>query len=89
VLVSLVLWILARFDPYEWDNPYPCIEEPEELENQFSIVNSFWFTIGAFMQQGSDVAPISLSTRSDLFFVSPSVNFSNLISKRSNIEHWL
>ena len=24
---------------------------------------SFWFTIGSLMQQGSDVAPISLSTR--------------------------
>ena len=63
VFVSLVLFVLARFDPYEWDNPYPCIEEPEELENQFSLANSFWFTIGSLMQQGSDVAPISLSTR--------------------------
>ncbi len=63
VFVSLVIFVLARFDPYEWDNPYPCIEEPEELENQFSLANSFWFTIGSLMQQGSDVAPISLSTR--------------------------
>ena len=63
VLVSVVLFILARFSPYEWDNPYPCIEEPEELENQFSMANSFWFTIGSLMQQGSDVAPIALSTR--------------------------
>ena len=63
VLVSIVMWILARFSPYEWDNPYPCIEEPEELENQFSLANSFWFTIGSLMQQGSDVAPIALSTR--------------------------
>ena len=63
VFVSLVLFVLARFSPYEWDNPYPCIEEPEELENQFSLANSFWFTIGSLMQQGSDVAPISLSTR--------------------------
>ena len=31
VIVSLVLWVLARFSPYEWDNPYPCIEEPEEV----------------------------------------------------------
>lgn len=57
------MFVLARFSPYEWDNPYPCIEEPEELENQFSLSNSFWFTIGSLMQQGSDVAPISLSTR--------------------------
>ena len=37
VTVSIVMWILARFSPYEWDNPYPCIEEPEELENQVKI----------------------------------------------------
>ena len=61
--VSIMMWVLARFSPYEWDNPYPCIEEPEELENQFSLSNSFWFTIGSLMQQGSDVAPISISTR--------------------------
>ncbi len=63
VVVSIVLWVLARFSPYEWDNPYPCIEEPEEVENQFSLANSFWFTIGSLMQQGSDVAPTALSTR--------------------------
>ena len=65
MIVSLVLWVLARFSPYEWDNPYPCIEEPEEVENQFSLANSFWFTIGSLMQQGSDVAPIAISTRSE------------------------
>ena len=34
VFVSLVLFVLARISPYEWDNPYPCIEEPDELINQ-------------------------------------------------------
>ena len=29
----------------------------------FSLANSFWFTIGSLMQQGSDVAPMALSTR--------------------------
>jgi hypothetical protein len=24
------------------------------VENQFSVLNSLWFTIGAFMQQGKD-----------------------------------
>lgn len=37
-------------------------EFPEEkrldvLENEFSIGNSFWFTIGSLMQQGSDLNP--------------------------------
>lgn len=63
VLVSIMLFISGRLCPAEWTNPYPCIEEPEELENQFTIKNSFWFTIGAIMQQGSELAPIGLSTR--------------------------
>lgn len=61
--VTLVLFILARFSPTEWDNPYPCIQDPEELENSFTMLNSFWFTIGSLMQQGSDIAPKAVSTR--------------------------
>lgn len=56
--VSVTLFVMARISPYEWNNPYPCIEDPEELENQFSLKNSLWFTIGSLMQQGSDVAPM-------------------------------
>lgn len=55
--VSLCLFVLGRISPSEWDNPYPCIEEPTELENQFSFRNSLWFTIGALLQQGSEIAP--------------------------------
>jgi ABC-type amino acid transport substrate-binding protein len=55
--VSLFLFIMGRLSPGEWDNPYPCIEEPEELENQFSFKNSVWFSIGALLQQGSEIAP--------------------------------
>uniref|UniRef100_A0A646QE29 Kainate2 n=1 Tax=Hemiscolopendra marginata TaxID=943146 RepID=A0A646QE29_9MYRI len=61
--VSIILFVLARFSPYEWENPYPCIQEPEELENNFSFLNSLWFTIGSLMQQGSDIAPKAVSTR--------------------------
>ncbi|XP_034252804.1 glutamate receptor ionotropic, kainate 2-like isoform X2 [Thrips palmi] len=61
--VSVLLFILARFSPYEWDNPHPCNDEPEILENQFSLMNSLWFTIGSLMQQGSDIAPKAVSTR--------------------------
>ncbi|XP_053947507.1 glutamate receptor ionotropic, kainate 2-like [Anastrepha ludens] len=61
--ISFCFFILGRLSPTEWDNPYPCIEEPEELENQFTLNNSFWFTTGAFLQQGSEIAPKSLSTR--------------------------
>ncbi|XP_039289562.1 glutamate receptor ionotropic, kainate 2 isoform X1 [Nilaparvata lugens] len=61
--VSVLLFILARFSPYEWDNPHPCNDEPDVLENQFSLLNSLWFTIGSLMQQGSDIAPKAVSTR--------------------------
>ncbi|KAK3923037.1 Glutamate receptor ionotropic, kainate 2 [Frankliniella fusca] len=62
-IVSVEMYVMARIAPAEWTNPYPCIEEPEELENQFSMLNAFWFTIGAIMQQGSEIAPIAPSTR--------------------------
>ncbi|KAF7387251.1 hypothetical protein HZH68_012928 [Vespula germanica] len=63
IFVSVLFSVIGRLCPAEWNNPYPCIEEPEELENQFTLKNSFWFTIGSIMQQGSDVAPIGFSTR--------------------------
>ncbi|XP_018404443.1 PREDICTED: glutamate receptor ionotropic, kainate 2-like [Cyphomyrmex costatus] len=63
VIVSLLLYVTGRLCPAEWSNPYPCIEEPEVLENQFSFKNAFWFAIGAIMQQGSEIAPIGISTR--------------------------
>lgn len=31
--------------------------------NEFSIANSFWFVLGAFMQQGCDISPRSISGR--------------------------
>uniref|UniRef100_A0A1B6GVG8 Ionotropic glutamate receptor C-terminal domain-containing protein n=1 Tax=Cuerna arida TaxID=1464854 RepID=A0A1B6GVG8_9HEMI len=63
--VSLLMYVIARISPKEWTNPYPCIDESEleELENQFSLNNSFWFVTGSIMQQGSELAPISASTR--------------------------
>jgi glutamate receptor, ionotropic, invertebrate len=56
-LVSFSLFIMGRMSPQEWDNPYACIEEPEVLYNQFNIKNSIWFTVGAVLQQGSEIAP--------------------------------
>lgn len=55
--VSLFLFILARLSPYEWVNPHPCDTENDVVENQFTLLNSFWFTIGSIMQQGSDILP--------------------------------
>ncbi|XP_064104775.1 glutamate receptor ionotropic, kainate 2-like [Macrobrachium nipponense] len=63
VLVSITMFIVARFSPYEWHNPHPCAQENDVVENQFSLSNSFWFTIGTLMQQGSDLNPKACSTR--------------------------
>ncbi|XP_065350072.1 glutamate receptor ionotropic, kainate 2 isoform X6 [Cloeon dipterum] len=70
VLVSLTIWVVARFSPYEWRIPEPCClnaleqeSEPEVYENDFTLSNSFWFTIGTLMQQGSDLNPQATSTR--------------------------
>ncbi|KAI2802571.1 hypothetical protein BLOT_010029 [Blomia tropicalis] len=61
--ISILFWILSRITPYEWISPHSCDPDPLQLENQFSIGNSLWFTIGSLMQQGSDLAPRALSTR--------------------------
>ncbi|XP_055710642.1 glutamate receptor ionotropic, kainate 2-like isoform X2 [Phlebotomus papatasi] len=61
--VSLCLFILGRISPGEWDNPYPCIEEPTVLVNQFHFGNCLWSTIGVLLQQGTDVAAKAPSSR--------------------------
>jgi len=64
VLVSITIWIVARFSPYEWASPDPC-EDTAGLvfQNDFTLPNSFWFAIGTLMQQGSDLNPRAASTR--------------------------
>ncbi|GFO27211.1 glutamate receptor ionotropic, kainate [Plakobranchus ocellatus] len=61
--VSFTIFILARFSPYEWYNPHPCNPDTDTVENTFDLSNSFWFTVGTLMQQGSDINPRALSTR--------------------------
>ncbi|GAB6032835.1 hypothetical protein CHUAL_012037 [Chamberlinius hualienensis] len=61
--VSVLLFLLARFSPYEWDSPHPCDPDPDVLENQFNLLNCMWFTIGSLMQQGCDFLPKAVSTR--------------------------
>uniref|UniRef100_A0A671TMQ6 Glutamate receptor n=1 Tax=Sparus aurata TaxID=8175 RepID=A0A671TMQ6_SPAAU len=38
-------------------------KETPEYTNDFGIFNSLWFSLGAFMQQGCDISPRSLSGR--------------------------
>lgn len=63
VVVSLIMYVLARFSPYEWYNPLPCRPDLNLMENVFTISNSFWFAVGTLMQQGSDINPRAVSTR--------------------------
>ncbi|WAR07420.1 GRIK2-like protein, partial [Mya arenaria] len=62
-IVSMTIFILARFSPYEWYNPHPCNPETDTVENSFTLSNSFWFCVGTLMQQGSDINPRAVSTR--------------------------
>jgi ionotropic glutamate receptor len=73
IFVSLLFFVLGRVSPAEWNNTYPCIEEPSELQNQFTISNSFWFTIGAIMQQGSEIAPMLVRFLLALLFTAASI----------------
>ncbi|XP_032431403.1 glutamate receptor 1-like isoform X2 [Xiphophorus hellerii] len=101
--VSVVLFLVSRFSPYEWQGeesdeedetvpasacrrapPTSYSEDPHspgysqaqnqnqnqqkdketpEHTNDFGIFNSLWFSLGAFMQQGCDISPRSLSGR--------------------------
>ncbi|EFN89307.1 Glutamate receptor, ionotropic kainate 2 [Harpegnathos saltator] len=73
MLVSFTLFVMARFSPYEWNNPHPCLAESDVVENQFSVSNSFWFITGTFLRQGSGLNPkVSKRTSSRLFsFMNP------------------
>lgn len=64
VLVSFTMFVMARFSPYEWNNPHPCNLESDVVENQFSVSNSFWFITGTLLRQGSGLNPkVSLGHR--------------------------
>uniref|UniRef100_A0A674AT11 Glutamate receptor n=1 Tax=Salmo trutta TaxID=8032 RepID=A0A674AT11_SALTR len=65
--VSVVLFLVSRFSPYEWQGDDSEGEEGQDQNeghtNEFGIFNSLWFSLGAFMQQGCDISPRSLSGR--------------------------
>ncbi|TWW55095.1 Glutamate receptor 3 [Takifugu flavidus] len=65
--VSVVLFLVSRFSPYEWNledqDEAKDPQTPPDPPNDFGIFNSLWFSLGAFMQQGCDISPRSLSGR--------------------------
>ncbi|GBN41993.1 Glutamate receptor ionotropic, kainate 2 [Araneus ventricosus] len=62
--VSLLLYGVSRFSPYEWGPPHPCEGiTVHACRNCFSIQNSLWFTVGSLMRQSSELTPRAASTR--------------------------
>jgi uncharacterized membrane protein YjgN (DUF898 family) len=53
--ISVILFLVSRFSPYEWNLEYALGEQ--RLHNDFTIFNTLWFCLAAFMQQGIDIAP--------------------------------
>ncbi|KAJ8716639.1 hypothetical protein PYW07_003266 [Mythimna separata] len=63
VIVSFVLLICARMSQGDWVNPHPCNQNPENLENIWSLYNCMWLTMGAIMTQGCDILPRAAGSR--------------------------
>uniref|UniRef100_K1QYF3 Glutamate receptor n=1 Tax=Magallana gigas TaxID=29159 RepID=K1QYF3_MAGGI len=55
---SVILFLIGRFSPFEWSQ-----NSEEGPSSEFSMSNSLWSTLGALMQQGSDISPRSFSGR--------------------------
>lgn len=75
---SLIVWFLFftfRFTPYEWYNPHPCNPDSDVVENNFTLINSVWFGVGALMQQGI----ILCYLKKDNFFLSGGTQLKKLI----------
>lgn len=92
---SLALFLAGRLCPAEWQNPYPCVEQPTALQNQFSLANALWFNLGSVLLQGSEIAPAALGTRAAasiwwLFALvitsSYTANLATLLAKKANTE---
>lgn len=55
--ISILLYFISRMAPGDWENPHPCNEKPEELENIWDLKNCLWLTLGSIMTQGCDILP--------------------------------
>ncbi|UJR27160.1 hypothetical protein I4U23_008458 [Adineta vaga] len=60
LLISLILFLVSRFSAYEW---YFENESDARPRNKFSLQNSLFFSFAAFMHQGVDLLPRSMSGR--------------------------
>ncbi|XP_064094425.1 glutamate receptor ionotropic, kainate 2-like [Macrobrachium nipponense] len=62
LVVSVMLFTIARFSPYEWTESHQC-DTTEGRINEFSLLGSFWFCFGSLVQQGGNALPRAISTR--------------------------
>uniref|UniRef100_A0A1I7UJL3 Glutamate receptor n=1 Tax=Caenorhabditis tropicalis TaxID=1561998 RepID=A0A1I7UJL3_9PELO len=62
-IVSIAIWIIAKISPYEQFEKDENNGQYKPVDNQFSLRNSFWFTVCSLMQQGSELCPRAASTR--------------------------
>ena len=53
--VSVVLYIVSQLSPFEW-HIEDRIDGPIVFNN-FTISDSLWYALSAFMQQGADIEP--------------------------------
>ncbi|KAM3965076.1 glutamate receptor ionotropic, kainate 2 [Aphomia sociella] len=63
IIVSFILLICARMSQDDWVNPHPCNQNPENLQNIWSLYNCMWLTMGAIMTQGCDILPRGIGSR--------------------------
>nr|APC94352.1 ionotropic receptor 7 [Pyrrhalta aenescens] len=63
LIISLIMFLTARLNPNDWENPHPCNSSPMELENIWNLKNCCWLTLGSFMTQGCDLLPKGICTR--------------------------
>ncbi|KAM3920919.1 putative glutamate receptor [Leptodactylus fuscus] len=56
VITSLCLFLVGRLSPCEW-------AEPSSEQNQYTLLNSLWFGMGAITLQGVEPQPKSVSAR--------------------------
>ncbi|XP_050099710.1 glutamate receptor ionotropic, kainate 2-like isoform X2 [Anopheles aquasalis] len=61
--VSVLLFVLSRMAPADWENPHPCKQDNDEVENIWDMLNALWLTMGSIMGQGCDILPKAVSTR--------------------------
>ncbi|KRT86243.1 hypothetical protein AMK59_2701 [Oryctes borbonicus] len=57
LVISIIIYFAARLTPREWESPHPCDDNPSELENVWTLKNTFWLTLGSIMTQGCDILP--------------------------------